>query len=446
MTVQHAQHSTSNRKFLFNLVKGRIAVVVRAAGSTMTSQYIKTDHGLLSLSVLPSTILRKHVTNVFGNGFMIDLTKLFAELQRVAVINPDCYSRVKISSHAHIIFTHHVERDRANITRREQVTGEIETRHVTGSRSCAVDRVMQCGVQLCDLLHADWEETVRAKWRMSCSQQEFTPAQQADIMLLTKHIQLLRKYDMLINCEQYLNIAYTNKRFIVIEDCGPDSVDEHPFSINHGSVMSGTGLSPDKFGTADRVGVFKAYCTQAVDGPFPTEMPDDVAELFRKHGGDYDPVTKLPLRCGWLDLVALKYFCMINGITALVITGLNVLGMYAREVIPDACDGLSLTPCKFKLCVAYDCGNTRTDCYPDDSRTLYKAAPVYREVDGWENDLNDMCTRGGVPEYNDIPHTTRQFIEHIELYLQVVVKYVDPSPSTPHIITFDPTNHRNMIK
>ncbi len=167
-----------------------------------------------------------------------------------------------------------------------------------------------------------------------------------------------------------------------------------------GGALTGSGISAKYID--EIIGVAKAYCTRVGEGPFPTELKDEIGETFRKNGNEFGATTGRPRRCGWLDLAALKYSTQINGFDSIAITKLDVLS---------ALD-------EIKICTAYKLNGELIDYFPIDAQTLSKVEPVYETFKGWKKSIQ------GIRKFDELPIEAKKYIEFIENYLSVKIKII----------------------
>ncbi|MDP2278136.1 MAG: adenylosuccinate synthetase, partial [Nitrospirota bacterium] len=177
-----------------------------------------------------------------------------------------------------------------------------------------------------------------------------------------------------------------------------------------GGACTGLGVSPTKISSV--IGIVKAYTTRVGEGPFPTEIKDSLGEKIREKGGEYGATTGRPRRCGWLDMVALRYAARINGFSGIVLTKLDIL------------DGLE----KIKICTAYRCEGRLYEEFPKELNILEKCEPVYEEVSGWKENT------GGVKSFEKLPSSAQAYIKEIESRLNVKVKIISSGQKRDELI------------
>ena len=295
--------------------KGRIVdlyaadydVVARFGGGDNAGHSIVVGERELALRIVPSGVMHPNVELFVGGGTVVNLQTLVEELDALAEIGIDT-SRVKISDRAHIVFPHHVERDKASEAARERAIGTTGR----GIGPAYVDRVARTGIRFADLLAA---------------RSSFDTLRMTDVERLRPHI---------VDGVAYIHDRLNEGKRVLIEGAQGSLLDvgygTYPYvTSSHtiaGGACTGLGIGPRAIGAV--VGVLKAYCTRVGGGPFPSELHDERGEKLRRQGGEYGTVTGRPRRCGWLDAVAAKYAVSLNGLTSAVITKLDVLTGFER--------------------------------------------------------------------------------------------------------------------
>lgn len=294
--------------------KGRIVdlyaadydVVARFGGGDNAGHSIVVGERELALRIVPSGVMHPHVELFVGGGTVVNLATLIGELDALTKIGVDV-SRVKISDRAHVVFPHHVERDKASEAARSKAIGTTGR----GIGPAYVDRVARTGVRFADLLRA----------------------QDLDAMTRTQ-AERLRPH--VVDGVEYLHERLAQEKRVLIEGAQGSLLDvtygTYPYVTSSntiaGGACTGLGIGPAAIGRV--IGVLKAYCTRVGGGPFPSELHDERGERLRRQGGEYGTVTGRPRRCGWLDAVAAQYAAKLNGLTAAVITKVDVLSGFER--------------------------------------------------------------------------------------------------------------------
>jgi adenylosuccinate synthase len=220
------------------------------------------------------------------------------------------------------------------------------------------------------------------------------------------------------NTQLYLNEAINNNKGVLLEGAQGALLDvdfgTYPYITSSnptvGGACTGTGIPPTKIDNV--IGIVKAYTTRVGEGPFPTELFDDEGKKMSAIGNEFGATTGRPRRCGWLDLVALKYACMINGVSELAITKSDVLDDFDE----------------IKVCVKYDILGKQTDVFPANVYKLKRVTPVYKSFKGWKTKLND------VKEFENLNKNYKDYLKFIEDFVNVKVKYISTGPQRNEII------------
>ena len=214
-----------------------------------------------------------------------------------------------------------------------------------------------------------------------------------------------------IESDHYLNRALKNKQRILAEGAQGTMLDidfgTYPFVTSSNTVTAGTctglGVPPSAIGKV--IGIFKAYCTRVGSGPFPSELDNETGELMRKEGNEFGATTGRPRRCGWLDLVQLKYAIMINGVTELCMMKADVLGIFDHIMI----------------CEAYEINGETVTEFPYDVSDL-EIKPILTTMDGWKADLTQLTS------YDDAPEALKTYVKYLETQLEVPIRMVSVGP------------------
>jgi adenylosuccinate synthase len=365
------------------------------------------------LHLVPSGIFHQGVTCVIGNGVVIDPVALMEEIRQVEALGFQVEGRLLISHTAHLIMPYHKRLDTAREKWRDAEAIGTTGR---GIGPAYVDKYARAGIRVVDLLDRD---NLRA--RLVAAMEEKNAILRAvygdegvDVdAIADEYVAFDRRIDPFVtDTAAYLHRALADGRRILAEgaqgalldvDHGtyPYVTSSHPTA---GGCCTGLGVPPTAI---DRViGVTKAYSTRVGNGPFPTELTDDVGERLRAEGREFGATTGRPRRCGWLDLVALRYTSAINGFTDLAVTKLDVLA------------GLP----EIKVCTAYRIDGKETDRFPADLTTLERAEPVYETVPGFAGPL---AGAGGV---DALPPAARDYLAFMSDFLRVPISMVSTGP------------------
>ena len=372
-------------------------LVVKFNGGNNAGHTVVIDGEKYALHLLPAGILSEGVTPIIGNGVVVDLDVLFEELEDISGRGVDC-SRLLISSNAHIIAPYNRLMDQAN--ERARGNNLIGTTG-RGIGPTYADKMNRIGLRIQDLFHP---EELRAKVEAALAPKNtifeavdlpvLDPAEVSDHLLSFAD----RIKPMLCDVSLVVNDALDRGDTVLFEGGQATMLDidhgTYPFVTSSnptaGGACTGTGVGPTRIDSV--VGVVKAYTTRVGEGPFPTELLDDMGERLRTEGGEYGVTTGRPRRCGWHDAVVTRYAARVNGLTDLVMTKLDVLT--GHETIP--------------VCVAYDIDGTVTQEMPLTQSGFHHAVPVYEELPGWSEDISK------VRRFADLPQAAQDYVLRIE--------------------------------
>jgi len=376
------------------------------AGHTLEFEGIKHV-----LNTIPSGIFREDVLNIVGNGVVIDPVLFQKELERLAPFNVDYKKRLLISKKAHLILPTHRLLDAAS----ESAKGKDKIGStLKGIGPTYMDKTGRNGLRVGDIFspnfRAKYDELVSKHVGILAHYEGF----EYDLSALEgpwmEGIETLRTLTA-IDSEQYLNDALKSGKKVLAEGAQGTMLDidfgTYPFVTSSNTVTAGTctglGVAPTKIG--DVIGIFKAYCTRVGSGPFPTELEDEVGERIRKEGSEFGATTGRPRRCGWVDLPALKYAIMINGVTELSMMKSDVLDSF--ETI--------------RVCTHYLVNGEKLDYFPFDIIDA-EITPVYEDVKGWNCDLTKLSS------YDEAPSELKDYVKYLEDKLEVPIKVVSVGP------------------
>ena len=372
-------------------------VVVKYNGGNNAGHTVVIDGEKYALHLLPAGILSPGVTPVIGNGVVVDLDVLFEELEEMTYRSIDC-SKLKISSNAHIIPSYNRVMDRS--TEKSLGSRQLGTTG-RGIGPTYADKMNRIGIRIQDLFDA----SILAQKVASAlvTKNQLLGAMGVDpIDPVTVTEELLAYADrvrpMVVDASLLVNDALDAGQTVLFEGGQATMLDidhgTYPFVTSSnptaGGALTGTGVGPTRI---DRVvGVAKAYTTRVGEGPFPTELTDEVGEALRQKGGEFGVTTGRPRRTGWFDAVVVRYATRINGLTDICLTKLDVLTGY--ETIP--------------VCVAYEVDGVRTPEMPLDQTGFHHAVPVYEELPGWSEDIT------GVRSFEDLPANAQAYVKRLE--------------------------------
>lgn len=376
----------------------RTDVVVKFNGGNNAGHTVVIEGEKYALHLLPSGILTPGVVPVIANGVVVDIDVLFEEIDALEARGVDT-SRLLVSSAAHVIAPYHRTLDK--VTERFLGKRKIGTTG-RGIGPTYADKINRIGIRVQDLFD---EKILRQKVEGSLDQKNHllvkvynrratTVDETVDELL--RHAERLRP--MVADTPVYLNRALDEGKTVVFEAGQATMLDidhgTYPFvtssACTAGGACTGSGVGPTRL---DRVvAVAKAYTTRVGEGPFPTELLDADGEWLRQVGGEFGTTTGRPRRTGWYDAVVVRYASLVNGLTDLVVTKLDVLT--GRDRIP--------------VCVAYDVDGRRVEDMPVDQSDFHHAKPVYEYLDGWSEDISQAR------DVDDLPVAAQRYLQFLE--------------------------------
>ncbi|MCZ6739463.1 MAG: adenylosuccinate synthase [Actinobacteria bacterium] len=392
--------------------------VVRFQGGNNAGHTIVVGEQRLALSLIPSGILYPTCIPVIASGTVIDPKVLLNEMEMVAGRGLDP-SRLRLSSNAHLIMPYHRKLDAAI----ERYLGENQIGTTKkGIGPAYTDKYSRVGIRVQDLFDPKiFTEKVRAaledKNKILPRVYNTLPMDADEIVdEYLGYAQRLRPH--VTDTSLLLWNAINDGSAVLFEGAQGTLLDvdhgTYPFVTSSnptaGGAIVGSGVGPKAID--EIVGVAKAYISRVGTGPFPTELHDEVGEMMIELGGEYGTVTGRRRRCGWLDLLALRYAARINSLTKLFLTKMDILSAFDT----------------LKVANGYRSGGERYDEFPAQQSVLYHCEPEYDEMAGWKEDIT------GVREYGDLPKETRAYVEYVEEVVGVPVGWVSVGPERSQLI------------
>ena len=402
-----------------DLLGSRVDYVVKFNGGNNAGHTVVIDGEKYALHLLPSGILTPSCVPVIGNGVVVDLAVLFEELDGLRARGIDT-SRLVVSADAHVIPLYNRVLDK--VTERFLGSRRIGTTG-RGIGPTYADKMNRVGIRVQDLfdegiLRQKVEAALELKNQLLAkvyNRRAITVDEVVDELL--QHAELLRP--MVCDTGLLLDRALDDGATVLLEAGQATMLDvdhgTYPFvtssSATSGGACTGSGIAPTRIDGV--VAILKAYTTRVGEGPFPTELTDDLGEFLRKTGSEYGTTTGRPRRCGWFDAVIGRYAKRINGVTDFVITKLDVLS------------GLETVP----VCVAYDVDGVRHDEMPMTQSDFHHAKPIYEELPGWWEDISLART------FEDLPLNAQRYVLALEQMVGQRVSAIGVGPSRDAIIS-----------
>lgn len=391
-------------------------IIARFQGGPNAGHTLYVDGQKVVLHQIPSGIFHPHTDNLIGSGVVLDPVTLLREFKKVEALGVDPRKNLAISERTHLILPTHRALDKASeLAKGEDKIGST----LKGIGPAYMDKTGRNGLRVGDILDRNFTtEYIRLRLKHqkildSFGFREDITAWEEEFFEALELLRALR----IVNGEYHLNEQLRAGKKVLAEGAQGSMLDvdfgTFPFVTSSNTisagVCSGLGVAPQQI--REVIGVTKAYCTRVGSGPFPTELHDDTGEQLRKTGNEFGATTGRPRRCGWIDLVALDFACMINGVTQLVMTKSDVLDAFPL----------------LQVCEAYNIDGQRVEQVP---YQMHKKTiePVYTPFDGWMTDISELRTHAS------LPGPMKAYIAHINAKLGVPVRYISNGPGRTQII------------
>lgn len=389
-------------------------LIARFQGGPNAGHTLKFEGKKFVLRSIPSGIFQGGKRNLIGNGVVLDPLLFREEAESLEASGIDLKSRLLISKKAHLILPTHRLLDIANEAQKGD--GKIGTTG-KGIGPTYTDKISRNGIRVGDILsdfdtkyaqakarHVKQLEAMGASTDCSTTEQAWLEA-----------IEYLRNYT-LVDSEYFVNDTLATGSKVLAEGAQGSLLDidfgSYPFVTSSNTISAGCctglGVAPKNIGRV--YGIFKAYCTRVGSGPFPTELFDEVGEKICELGHEFGAVTGRRRRCGWIDLVALKYTTMLNGVTDLIMMKSDILDTFAE----------------IKACIEYKINGKTTDHFPFEVEG--EIEPVYKTFTGWQQDMSNYTTEAELPE------PFLNYLHFIESYLQLPISIVSIGPDRSQTI------------
>lgn len=404
---------------IVDVLTSKYDIIARFQGGPNAGHTLEFDGIKHVLRTIPSGIFHKNSINIIGNGVVIDPVVFIKEIEGLEKFKIDIYSKLLISRKAHLILPTHRLLDAAS----EASKGKAKIGStLKGIGPTYMDKTGRNGIRVGDIELADFEERYR---NLANKHEEmikfYDVAIQYNLAELEKEffdaVAQLKKLTF-IDSEEYLHQAQKAGKSILCEGAQGSLLDvdfgTYPFVTSSNTTAAGActglGIAPNKI--KEVYGIFKAYTTRVGSGPFPTEDFGDAGDTMAKVGNEFGSVTGRQRRCGWLDLVALKYAIRVNGVTQLMMMKGDVLSGFDT----------------LKVCTSYQYNGQSIDHLPYIIEPE-NVQPVYSEFKGWQADLTGMSS------YDQLPKELKEYIDFIEKEVEVPITIVSVGPDRKQTIT-----------
>jgi len=406
---------------IVDLLTEHFDYVVRWNGGSNAGHTVKVGEKKYAFHLIPSGILRKHCISVLANGVVIDPIQLLQEIDELIGQGIEVGPNLRISGQAHVVMPYHKYQDQLSESRLGDKKIGTTAR---GIGPCYADKATRSwGIRVADILDA---ERFREKLQRIVGEKNliFGSLYDAEPLAWEPIFEEYRSCaeqlsGYVCNTADLLHQAVRSGKRLLFEGANAVLLD-----LDHGtfpfvtSSNCGTGLSAGTGVPASAVksvlGIVKSYCSRVGAGPFPTELDNPIGERIRQRGREFGTTTGRPRRCGWLDLVALRYAARITGATGLCVMLLDVLSTF--DVL--------------RLCKGYKVDGKITESFVPDACDLAQVEPVYYEMEGWQEPLDPITS------FSDLPGNARLYLDQIEDFVQVPVR----------IVSVGPARHQTLIR
>lgn len=404
---------------IVDVLTSKYDIIARFQGGPNAGHTLEFDGIKHVLRTIPSGIFHKNAINIIGNGVVMDPVVFQSEIQGLEKFSINIKDKLLISRKAHLILPTHRLLDAAS----EAAKGKAKIGStLKGIGPTYMDKTGRNGLRVGDIELSDFKEKYRALADKHIEMIDFYKVDiQYDLAELeTEFFAAIEELKQLtfIDSEDYLNQALKDGKSILAEGAQGSLLDidfgTYPFvtssTTTAAGACTGLGIAPNK--VKEVFGIFKAYTTRVGSGPFPTELNDETGTRMAKLGNEFGSVTGRARRCGWLDLVALKYAVQINGVTELYMMKGDVLSGFEN----------------LKVCTAYNYKGEKIDHLPFNIEEE-NVIPIYEELKGWNADLT------GMQSYEQFPEELKAYISFIEKEVGVPIKIVSVGPDRKQTIT-----------
>lgn len=413
-----AQWGDEGKGKIIDYLAGKADMVVRAQGGNNAGHTVIVEDKKYAFHLLPSGVLYGDKQNVIGNGVVFDPEGFLKEVEVLESQGVDT-SNLMIDERVHVIFPYHKKIDALE----EEARGnDLIGTTKKGIGPCYMDKIERSGIRLGEILDKDHFkerlfyqverknkiiERIYGDTGFDPQDMYDTYCQYADKIRKYVKDTTVFVYDALTRGEKVLFEGAQGTLLDIDLGTYPYVTSSHPTS---GGFCIGAGVGPRMIGEV--IGVVKAYTTRVGRGPFPTELENEVGDLIRTKGREFGTTTGRPRRCGWFDGVMVRYTSRVNGLTSISLMLMDVLSGFD----------------KINMCVGYEYNGEVIENFPADLKVLSQCKPIYKELDGWHEDISQ------VEKFEDLPENAKRYIEAIEDYVGVPVKIVSVGPKRSQTI------------
>lgn len=391
-------------------------VIARFQGGPNAGHTLNFGGEKYVLHTIPSGIFHENKINLVGNGVVIDPVSFRGELDKLKELKIDVNKRLYISKKAHLILPTHKLLDAAS----EKSKGEAKIGStLKGIGPTYMDKTGRNGLRIGDIFTADFKKKYEFLKEKHFSLLKSYGYKDANLPAMEAEwfasIEILKKLNI-VNGEYFINDLLKKGKKVMAEGAQGSMLDidfgTYPYVTSSNTISASTciglGISPKYINEV--LGVTKAYCTRVGGGPFPSEETGEIGEQLRKEGHEFGATTGRPRRCGWIDIPALKYTCMLNGVTQLVVTKADVLNNFDE----------------IGMCTQYEYDGKKTEEIPFDIST--QVNPIYKMFKGWKVSLD------GKDSYETLPEQLKEYFEYLEQSINIPITMISTGPEREKLI------------
>lgn len=415
VVIVGAQWGDEGKGKIVDVLTQKADTIVRYQGGNNAGHTVVIGNDKYVLHLIPSGILHGGKKCVIGNGVVIDPAALLTEIDKLAARNIGT-DGLFIAQNAHIIMPYHTA-----VESEQEKSKKIGTT-LRGIGPSYTDKIARQGVRAVDLLKPEvFRDKLRNNLEMiNFLMEKYYKARKLDEALIfdnyMKHAARLGRY--ITDTQTLVNRDIDAKKNVLLEGAQGTLLDidhgTYPFVTSSntiaGGACTGAGIGPTRINKV--LGIVKAYTTRVGEGPFPTELKDAIGEDIRQRGGEFGATTGRPRRCGWLDIIGLRYSVWVNGLTGIGLTKLDIL---------DTMDTI-------KYCVGYRYQGEILTEFPKDLDTLFSCEPVYEEIPGWKSNTI------GATKFDQLPKNAQAYIRKIEELVQTPIDIISTGQKRDEII------------
>jgi adenylosuccinate synthase len=401
---------------IVDVIAPKYDIIARFQGGPNAGHSLEFGEVKHVLHNIPSGVFHDKIKNIVGNGVVIDPVTFKQEIEELKEKGVNINSNLLISRKAHLILPSHKILDAAS----EAAKGKSKIGStLKGIGPTYMDKTGRNGIRVGDLESEDFKEKynfLKEKHKTLLAQYDFEYNLEEKEKEWFDAIETIKQLE-LIDSEHYINQELKNNKSILAEGAQGTLLDidfgSYPFVTSSNTICAGacTGLGISPGNINEVYGIFKAYCTRVGSGPFPTELENETGEKLQNQGNEFGATTGRPRRCGWLDLPALKYSIMLNGVTELIMTKADVLTNFE----------------KIKVCTGYIIDGKQIDYLPYDQYKIEKT--VCKEFTGWKEDITK------IESFNKLPAEFKNYVKFIEDETGVPIKLISTGANRKNLIT-----------